>query len=195
MLSRDSLVAEQSTLNSKKMRVANKKFRIIVPGRVRNRLSKTCFRPNSIHCAGNFSLWESSEDLLKEPSVKAFIIEEAEAILNEGKTGGIYSVTYTHTENVGWSSTNDRMKYSHLDLEDFFPNRKSMAMRINTTRKDILAPLTNDITFVLELSSRNERPFVVIKSIYPGNDIGDLEGNITKREGVVFFDWNHPGEE
>jgi len=36
---------------------------------------------------------------------------------------------------------------------------------------------------------------VVIKSIYPGNDIGDLEGNITKREGVVFFDSNHPGEE
>jgi hypothetical protein len=30
--------------------------------------------------------------------------------------------------------------------------------------------------------------------MYPGPDIGELVGDVSARENVVFFDWNHPGE-
>jgi hypothetical protein len=57
------------------------------------------------------------------------------------------------------------------------------------------APLTNKLTVVFEFQLATEdRPhLMIVHSLYPGEDIGELSGDITENEGRVFFDWDHPG--
>ena len=51
----------------------------------------------------------------------------------------------------------------------------------------------NEVTLVLEFKSEYDSPVAVIHSLYPGHDVGDLEGDMTVREDRVWFNWNHPG--
>lgn len=67
-------------------------------------------------------------------------------------------------------------------------------MCVKTSCTDILAPQTYDLTIIYQFMFFDKKPKVFIHSMYPGYDIGELIGDITKRENRIFFDWNHPGE-
>ncbi len=156
------------------------------------RLQTTCFRGHGLKLAGNFKLWKSVEDMFLGTFCNMFV-DDIWTQWNE-KDFGVCSVTFQMAIEVGWESTLRRHKCLKDELEVFAPNKSSTALRIRKDLKDRLAPLTRDVTVIYELCDQRGEPKVTIRSLYPGTDIGELDGDITEREGRVFFDWNHPGE-
>lgn len=167
---------------------------IIVRKRTIDRLKTTCFRGPSFRMAGNFFLWNSVESLFIDMCVlQPFLFGLDEDW--ENKEFGTQGISIDYPENVGWESTSPIEKYSNDDLEQFNLNRKSWGLRVKASRgKELLAPLTNLLTLVYEFRSEGEMPVAIVHSVYPGRDIGELYGDVTSREGRIFFDWSHPGE-
>jgi len=97
---------------------------------------------------------------------------------------------------VGRSSTGKLADYPAEALVPYQPNKRSQALRIRPERRDILAPPTCILTIVYQRKPPDDegRQVVIVHSLYPGPDIGQLRGDITAREGVVFFYWEHPGQ-
>jgi hypothetical protein len=166
---------------------------LVVRGSVKERLKSTCFRGKDKPLAGNFFRWESVEKMFSDDIiVNDFVSEIRDADLNrEFET---LSFEFDCGVPVGWASTDELDSYDEDDLEQFQPNRRSTAMRVRLDRRDIPAPKVNRVTFVVENKVEAGTAVVVLHSVYPGGDIGKLSEDITSREGVVFFDWNHPGE-
>lgn len=157
-----------------------------------DRLNRTHFRGRGLKQAGNFKLWQSLEEMFKG-TLRNMLADDAWERWAEQDFGTSSSV-FLMPVNVGWESTLDQKLCRPDELEEFAPNRRSTALRVRTDLEDRLAPLTREITVIYELSEQRGEPKVTIWSLYPGTDIGELNGDITKREGRVFFDWNHPGE-
>lgn len=141
--------------------------------------------------AGNFSKWATLESFFDEP----LILRELEYHLNDARRHNIrtYSFEIVFDHPVGWSSTDDLRRYQDRDLEFFRPNRRSEGFRVKPLFSNLLAPQTNYVTIVFEFKKEHDGPTAVIHTIYPGRDIGELVGDVTEREGIVFFDWEHPG--
>lgn len=165
---------------------------VICPIKTEERLKTTCFRGRNQKLAGNFKLWESVEEMFKSSAIN----ELKDDFWEQWRKCefGTHSVTIEMPVHIGWESTANKDKYPMDTLEEFCPNRRSTALRIRSNRTEHLAPLTKDITIVYQLEDQRGEPKVTIWSLYPGDDIGELVGDITQREGRVFFDWNHPGE-
>jgi hypothetical protein len=167
---------------------------ILVPLSVRLRLFKTCFRGKHRKLAGNFCLWDWVWSFFSDPLVVDEFVASLEEIRNNQEFGK-WSLTIEHNVPVGWESTDRTELYHNEDLEEFHPNRKSSALRVRPDRTDLRAPLTNKFTIVFDFHFEKEKHlFVVVRSIYPGVDVGELKGNITAREQRVFFTWDHPGK-
>lgn len=166
---------------------------LICPENTEQRLKKTCFRGRDQKLAGNFKLWESVKAVFTG-SVLNKLTEDA---VEQWKLGKFvtHSITFEMPIHVGWESTISKELCSEATLEEFFPNKKSRALRVRPDSTELLAPLTKDITIVYQLVKKNDSAAkVIVWSMYPGTDIGELYGDVTEREGRVFIDWNHPGE-
>ncbi|MFH1077741.1 MAG: hypothetical protein V1745_00450 [Patescibacteria group bacterium] len=171
---------------------------IIVRYRTTERLAKTCFRGTDRTRAGNFFRFTRVDDIFKEGEVLAALRKHVlecidELIETPGAPDATYSSTVDVGHTVGWESTSDLASFSEESLERFNPNRRSHALRVKPTRTDVRAPRTSLITFVYQLKREGDGWAVIIHSLYPGRDIGELKGNITQRERRVFFTWEHPG--
>ena len=166
---------------------------IIVKSRTEGRLSKTCFRAIKDPLAGNFIDWRTINAIFRDEEVLELFIEELSESW-EKEDFGTSGVTLELERNIGWESTDDIKKYSVDELETFTPNRRSTALRVKPTCRNRPAPYTSDLTIIYEFRFNDGEPKVFIHSLYPGCDIGELKGDITKREGRVFFGWHHPGE-
>ena len=164
---------------------------IIVRDETELRLSKTCFRPESANCAGNFSMWRNARSVFENEGIVEALIIEAQKSLSEGSRTD--SICIELSVGIGWSGTDDLEKYNLNDLEEFELNRKSQALRVKKTCVNLTSPITNSITLVYEVRKEDDKTSIIIHSMYPGKDIGELVGDITDREKCVFFDWNHPG--
>lgn len=167
---------------------------IVTRYHTKERLASTCFRGVDVKKAGNFSRWNCIEKVLEDANV----LEELLNDLNEAcrdRNIGTSSLNIECPEFVGWESTDMAEKYNLGDLEVFKLNRKGRALRVKTDRTDLKAPRTKLLTVIYELKSEDGNFVVIIHSLYPGLDVGDLVGNVTERENRVFFDWGHPGEE
>lgn len=165
---------------------------IIVRSIATERLATKCFRGTSLARAGNFSRWSSAEKLFSDPLVMRHFLADLDLVLAE-KDFRTHSVTITHDELVGWESTDALERYASSDLEAVNLNHKSWGLRVKPTRTNVLAPQTSDLTIVYEFKREGSVMVAIVHSIYPGCDIGELDGDVTAREGRVFFDWNHPG--
>ncbi|MEN9557881.1 MAG: hypothetical protein RL141_250 [Candidatus Parcubacteria bacterium] len=163
------------------------------------RLSSRCFRGKGVCKAGNFFRWDNFLDVIREfaDDLKPFIEEHIERI--SAQPAGARpiprrgSVEFKNEHPLGWSSTADLALYRREVLEHFDINNGAYGRRIRSNR--ILAPITDLITFVYEVKKRDNRTWlVIVHSVYPGKDVGDLKGNVSEREQVAFFDWFHPGE-
>ncbi len=166
---------------------------IIIKAKTEARLAKTCFRATDSPLAGNFIHWRTAGEVFRNREVTDMFTEELSDVW-KNKDFGLHGVTLELSQKIGWENTDKSENYSSNELEWFKPNRKSSAMRVKTSCTDILAPQTYDLTIIYQFMFFNEKPKVFIHSMYPGYDIGELSGNITKREKRIFFDWNHPGE-
>jgi hypothetical protein len=167
------------------------------------RLGKTAFRGKGIAKAGNFSRWSSVSELLRdlrsefesyaEEVVGAVMEHERSKGLHKCSTSDSFDLPYDHI--VGWSSTDNVEKYDRWELELFHPNSASKALRVRKG-SNRFAPRTRFITFKTEIRHEisDGRWRIVIHSIYPGEDVGRLKGDVTQRLQEVFFDWEHPGE-
>ncbi len=164
---------------------------IVVRDKTIERLNGTCFRGPDVHKAGNFFRWHTMMSLLRDSFVSVEFINELTYRWKQGRLGS-YSVTLMHPEFVGWESTDILGLYLESELEEFAPNHHSNVLRVRS-RVDRFSPRTREITLVYELKKEGTYATAVVYSVYPGKDIGKLDGDITEREGRVFFDWNHPG--
>ncbi|MDD5437554.1 MAG: hypothetical protein PHC70_00180 [Patescibacteria group bacterium] len=157
-----------------------------------DRLRKTCFRGQDVAKAGNFTAWESFSDLANDvlPVLGDKIKERIEEAPSKRRSTARFELELGH--RVGWSSTDARTEYGDHELEPFKPNQRTNAMRV---RRDsgLMAPATSFMTFVCEIRHHEDTRdwMVFVHSVYPGQDVGSLQGNI---RDVVFFDWEHPGE-
>jgi hypothetical protein len=136
------------------------------------------------------------DDFADDAFVRARLLNDALEAADE--LGALASIqrrlSFTYPGVVGWDSTAPRAHFRSTDLEPFSPNRWSAAMRVRPDRMRLLAPRTSLVTVAYELRCTMEDGFIVqIWTVYPGVDIGALQGNVTIRENRVFFDWNHPG--
>lgn len=166
---------------------------IVVRSFTEQRLSTKCFRGKNLARSGNFCLWSSVYELFRDETVMEQFLEELHELWANRELG-THSQSITHNLVVGWDSTDPVVNYVRHDLEYFNPNRRSVGMRVKLDRTDLFAPQTRELTLVYELRSEDGNPVVVVHSIYPGIDVGELIGDITKREKRVFFDWSHQGE-
>jgi hypothetical protein len=165
---------------------------IICPIKVVDRLKTTCFRGRDLKLAGNFRLWESVEEVMRG-QVRNDLVDDALELWQIGDFG-THSLRLEMSIEVGWESTAPKNDFHIDELEWFEPNKHSCAKRVRLNRIKRLAPLSRDLTIVYQLEDQRGEPKVTIWSMYPGVDIGELDGDITKRESRVFFDWNHRGE-
>lgn len=167
---------------------------IIVRAQTEERLRKTCFRGVMVRKAGNFCCWNRSEQLffMGGTILKEFLAEMA--TLWKEQSFGTHSVEICCDHFVGWSSTAPLAGYVLEVLEPFKLNRRSHGLRVKASCTHLFAPQTKLLTIVFEFKSEDGRPVAVVHSIYPGSDVGELEGDVSAREDCVFFDWEHPGD-
>ncbi len=166
---------------------------VVIPRRTEDRLRTTCFRGSTRALAGNFSCWNSARNLFQDKTVRKQLSKHIVDMWSEG-IFETQSIQITCKESIGWESTVPIEIYAPEVLERFDLNRRSFGLRIKRDRTDLLAPQTQKLTLVVEFRCENDQPKVIVHSMYPGEDIGELDGDVTDREQRVFFDWNHPGK-
>lgn len=165
---------------------------IIVRRDTEIRLFEKHFRGTSRPLAGNFMRWHSADRLFGDVGVmREFLAELNDLWLREDFA--THSLCINHSAQVGWSSTDELKKYSAEALEAFDLNRRSHGLRVNLDRKDLRAPRTNKLTIVFEFKREGITAVAIVHSVYPGPDVGELNGDVSQREKCVFFDWDHPG--
>ena len=171
------------------------------PDKVVERLSNTCFR-NNLACAGNLR-YKSLRELIADPEILTRFEKQAlDALRKELESGGprphnsIHLTVQHPRKHVGWESTVPLRAVPADLLEEFDLNRMARGLRVKLAATHVFAPLTDLITFCCEFRYQADQRKYAIRlwSVYPGVDVGHLYGDVTKREGRVFLDFNHPGE-
>ncbi len=160
------------------------------------------FRGSEIRCAGNFFRWENLDDFLKDQEFLYTLRDDVDDALQQEHVHRTFE--YDFDANIGWASTVPLGQVDDDLLEPFHLSKTAFGMRVKSAHQNIKAPLTKTVTVTYELKreidrgSQREQLSVVIFSIYPGEHIGPLRGNMSKPRkdsaGWIFFDWNHPGE-
>ncbi len=163
-------------------------LKVKIQRRVYEKIDKTHFVGEGTCTAGNFSKWFSLWDLLSDEETVRLLLEDAEDAQKVGHLGE--SVLEVESEEImGWSWTDRRSRYSLADLEPFTTAGGGNALRVRGDRVDLTAPKTNVFTIVFKYFIEHSERTMVITSIYPGEDCG----NITENESLVFFAPGHPG--
>lgn len=162
---------------------------VIFRAETEERLKTTCFREKRA-LAGNFCLWSSFAELMAEPAI---VGEFTRAIDDEIDTVGVQHVTsrlkVIHHEVVGWSSTIDSELVQTREMEKFSPNNRTRAWRMKD--RTAVAPKTHTVTFIVEMCPKGDYWLIIVRSLYPGPDVGPLRGYMGH---CVFFDWSNPGD-
>lgn len=176
--------------------VNNHRIMVVLPGEQVGRLATTCFRGGRNRLAGN-TRWDNFGQMMRDQDLfLAFAAMCRTCALEAVDDKFEESFEVDHPKLfVGWDSTARRERIPEASLEEFKPSKRSRALRISRNCS-ILAPLTKTLTFVCSFQHRilEHEWNVIIRSIYPGRDVGQLLGDVSLREGRVFFDWDHPGE-
>lgn len=172
--------------------VGGKPVALIMRQKTEERLGETCFRGPECRRAGNFFRYRFAEEFFSDSKMQNLFFPEIWK-LSGRRDFDTHSFSLDLKMEIGWESTAPLQNYETHDLEEFTPNRRSSGLRVKSSKRHLLAPRTSKATIVYELKEEFGKPVVVVHSLYPGVDIGELEFNVTKREQRVFFDFNHPG--
>ena len=176
---------------------------IVVRHDEKERLTARNFRGVDQRFACNISRFARIEEMFHEKVVldviRNRVSEKARYLVSRGSPlSDHFSFTIDCGTPIGWESTDILERYSDDALEWFKPNRHSTALRVKLERTDLCAPLTRLISVGVHLRPDRLRTSfswgAIVFSVRPGEDYGALKGNVTHREGRVFFDQNHPGK-
>lgn len=162
-------------------------MKIVVPKNQLQRMRETNFRKPRKAKAGNFLPGIGWPDLVEMFREKL----EAEIEKELAASTATFSITLTAPEFIGWTGAIKIDGDIPEDTEFFKPNKHSNAMRFRLD-SNRAAPLTREVTFIIRFP--RQPGVALIESLYPGEDVGHLRGDITKRENVVFFGFEHIGE-
>ncbi len=184
---------------------------ILVPKHQAQRLQGKCFRvdannPNgkrrNLRLAGNFRTAQTFEQVYKQIA-KKFNCCVFDAIHAQIKAEGERARQASFTESfeieagrpIGWSSTAPLKDFQPDQLIDFELNRGGWGKKVRFSA-GVLAPLTATVTIICSIRYNQtvDEWCVMVESLYPGKDIGELRGNISEAEGIAFFDFAHQGE-
>jgi hypothetical protein len=168
---------------------------VMIPSRTERWLTRKHFRRHEWgqpNLAGKFSRWGSLADVLADKFILNGLVAEATAAFwkNTLRNG----LTIDYGELVGWARTDSLDKYDPRDIEEFRLGWEASGVRVRIGRGDLPAPQTNLITIAYEIRPKVNGIAIVIDAIYPGKDIGQLVGDVSRREKCVFFHWSHPGK-
>ena len=164
-----------------------------VPPGQEKRLANTCFRPGTKPRAGNFASWKEARELFRNATVRRDLLATVQSRA-PACTSVECRTMIALDDAIGWESTTPIEGIAPEALEVFQPNRKSTGLRVRADCHDILAPTTTLVTVIFSIRPHpREGLEVIVHSLYPGMDIGELDGDLTVRTGRVFFDWRHPG--
>lgn len=170
---------------------------VVLTDKTRDRLLPLHFKSciSGMRTAGMFFNQVTPSGVLENPKVKDELAAHVREIWRGENPQDTFSIEVHFEDTIaGWSSTADIRNFKEKDLEWFCPNNHSRALRVKLSSRHIFAPVTKTMTLVFELKSERNAPTIMVRSMYPGRDVGKLDGDITEREGLVFFDWDHQGE-
>lgn len=159
---------------------------------VEDRLRRTCFRGPRVKRAGNFSQWDSLEQLLRDPDVQKKFMFHIESLWKKRQFGrDSFEIQYHAV--VGWSESASSTGYDPFNLEKFQWNRDGWGKRVKEVCKNLPAPQTDCFTIVFRLTSDHRRPVVYINSLHLGPNYWPPKGDVTERTQLVFFGPQHLG--
>lgn len=165
---------------------------IVMRKKAQDRLKGTCFRGFDVHQAGNFMVWRTPDEVFADEIILQQFLETLHEDFVEGFFG-TSSVEISHDNIIGWDSTVPCDIANGIALECIKFGR-GIGMKIPARYEGVFAPVTRSVTIVYELKVEERgRLVTVIHSMYPGVDVGELTGDVTSREGRIFFDFAHPG--
>ena len=173
------------------------RFNIIVGHEETIKLQHRSFRGPGSPYAGNFFGFSRVEYVVRDrlffDDLRVSASQKVREMISRGKSYADFSCTFDCGKPVGWASTLPLALVPADALEPFEPNRHSRALRVKPGRTDIVAPLTNLVTFACQVRCDKARWKLIIHTLYPGEDVGPILGDVTQRSKRAFLDWNHPG--
>lgn len=158
------------------------------------RLKGTCFRGTHVKKGGNFGIWDDFAEFLSDPEVRSKLTAEFEKMV-ERPTDEQLRLELQFSRKVGWDSVMLKEDLKPGDLEQCFTkqlSKRATALFLPTGYID--APATEFVTMVMYMKFVDGHWVFVISTMYPGADCGQLEGNMTEKEDLIWLDWENPGE-
>jgi len=150
-------------------------------------------RGPSTHRAGNFSRWLTCLEVLQDPTIFEAFIDDVRETISLGLSSNGVCIPCGST--VGWSRADRIERYCECDLEDFSPTPESRGLRVaKAACEKLTAPKTDKVTIVYHVSNEPCQFVVFVSELYPGQDVGNLVGEVSVSRDQVFFDWHHQGE-
>lgn len=168
-------------------------FDVVMSDDTRDRLATTCFREGPVKKSGNFFAWTEMQVLALTGEVRSSISKIANSVIARDITIGTHRIMARFSQPVGWSSTLSIAMAGDGQLERRNLNRSSTALFVCNINQP--APKTCLATLVFSVTRIEGHWVVEILTAYPGKDVGELRGDVTSREGRVFFDFSNPGSD
>jgi hypothetical protein len=153
--------------------------------------SRIFFRGKHVAKAGNFSRWNDVNDFFGHPEVGGAFKRIIGEFIDADSVKRVLRFTIIFSEVVGWSRTiaQDRLPAPDTELREI----NSDAEGFFVTDKTIGAPMTNSVNVVCKMSRDGNLWKAVVCMVSPGPTPGELKGNVSIREEILFFDLDHPG--
>lgn len=165
--------------------VVDERFKVLIPRRELHRLNSTVFRGKEVRKAGNFCAWDAIVEMLQDPRIKSPLLNSLYFSSSRQVRAEI-----NLEEPVGWTTTERSEFWQPEELEIRDLNKRAKGYFANVD--DAEAPFTSIVTIVLSLRQVGDETHAILRTTYPGHDVG----NLSKRgliKGTVFFDWQTPG--
>lgn len=190
-------------------RGSRRRYRVTVTAKAVERLSTKCFRGRDARRAGNFFRWEHAAAFLEDAEVQERLTAEFEHETASAAAADRAYVEFDYGAPVGWSCTDDIRRYPRTALERHAPNLRSTVWRVRADCTHLLAPATSRVTLRCEFRVQRDGTIqptvhVIVHTVYAGSCVGPMghDGtdrasavtDVSAREGMAFFDWNHPAE-
>ncbi len=176
-------------------------MRLILPERHNRRLRGKCFRGARMRAfAGAFALWGNFDELLDS---EQFIAKLRDALRErlQDRRFGVHRLELKFDQAIGWDSLVELDELDSDEIEACIEGPPHPRQRARWHGKFMpvgvtVADLTDVMTIVVDIQPGRDGCTwgVFVYTMYPGHDIGDLQGDMTEKTGAVFLDFMNPGE-
>ncbi len=163
-----------------------------IPKKYHERFDTQHFRGAGKKLAGNFGAWNTFLDFLADPDTQEILGEEL-SIIKEKNGDGRYRICIDYPDReIGWEST---LHASQLEEGEADHTVSVLSANRNWCANFFEAGFTKaQVTDLVTMSVEITGGVIKVHTMYPGEDVGRLNGDMTTKKGLYFFDFNNPGE-